>query len=278
MAELGAALCSLPFWSSSILAGGLLRRCEGQSEWRRRIAGGAVVVAALESPELRARVGDGGWFIDGGAALVLDAPVAKAVVVMARTADDSLVLALVDAAAVERTDFATIDGRLAAKLLFQHSPATLLASGPEATEILAAARNEACLALGAEALGAMDALLESTLNHVRTRRQFGHSLGEFQAVRHRLVDLYADVESCRSLLYLAASTQANRGDAPREIAALKSRTGRVGWALGEAAVQLFGGMGMSDELPVGRYLKRLMATDMLLGNASYHLQRFARAA
>jgi alkylation response protein AidB-like acyl-CoA dehydrogenase len=278
MAELGARLSSIPFWSSAILAGGLLRRCPSEQRWRTQVAAGTVVSAALESPDLTATFEDGECRISGCVQTVLDAPRAEAVLILARTDKGGVVLALVDAPDFTRTDFATIDGRSAANLTFADCPARLLASDGGAEMIVAAAIDEACLALSAESVGAMDALLSLTLEHVRNRKQFGHPLGEFQAVRHGLVDLYSDIEGCRSLLFLATSTQANGGAASRQIAALKSRTGRVGWAVGEAAVQLFGGMGMSDDLPVGRYLKRLMATDMMLGNASYHLQRFARAA
>lgn len=278
MAELGAAQCPLPLWSSAVLAGGLLRRCDGTGEWRRRMVDGVIVSAAVDAPGLVAECRDNAWRIDGEARTVIDAPLAAAIMVLARTGEGYPVLAMVEAARVERTAFATIDGRQAANLRFDGCAATVLAQGNETERIVAGVQDEACLALGAEAVGAMEALFAMTIDHVRTRRQFGHPLGEFQVVRHRLVDLYAEIEGCRSLLYLATSTQANGGDAARPIAALKSRTGRVGWAMGEAAVQLFGGMGMSDDMPVGGYLKRLMAIDMMLGNASHHLQRFAEAA
>ena len=133
------------------------------------------------------------------------------------------------------------------------------------------------LAVCANALGAMEALNARTLEYCKTREQFGVAIGSFQALQHRMVDMFAACENVRSLLYRAVcAAQENSADARRSLLALKVMTGRAGRLIGGEAIQLHGGMGMTDELPVGSYVKRLMIINNLFGDADYHQQLFSQ--
>ena len=142
--------------------------------------------------------------------------------------------------------------------------------------MLAQATDVALAALGAEALGLAELLLEHTLEHTRTRRQFGQPLAQFQVLRHRMVDMYMHVEQLRSTVILATLRLAEgHPDAARALSALKVQVGQAGRFVSQQAVQLHGGMGMTDEIVVGHAFKRLLSLDAQLGNVDHHLRRFA---
>lgn len=122
----------------------------------------------------------------------------------------------------------------------------------------------------------MQALHETTLAYVKTRKQFGRAIGDFQVIQHRCVDMMIQVESARSLALFAALAPA--AERPRAAAAAKVQIGKSGRFVGQQAVQLHGGMGMTDELNVGHYMKRLMTIDTMFGNADHHQRRFAALA
>jgi alkylation response protein AidB-like acyl-CoA dehydrogenase len=132
------------------------------------------------------------------------------------------------------------------------------------------------LAVCANALGAMETLNAQTLDYCKTREQFGVAIGSFQALQHRMVDTFGACENVKSLLYRAVcAAQDNDEDARRSLLALKVMVGRAGKLIGGEAIQLHGGMGMTDELSVGFYVKRLMIINTLFGDADYHQQLFA---
>jgi alkylation response protein AidB-like acyl-CoA dehydrogenase len=153
----------------------------------------------------------------------------------------------------------------------------LLVDPDEGLDSLETAIDRAMTARLAEALGGMDTLAEMTLQYLRTRKQFGVPIGSFQVLQHKMVDMAIACEEARSLVY--AATLSLSGD-PQErrivVAAAKARVGQLALETGRAAVQLHGGIGASDELMVGHYLKRLMMIDQTYGSADYHLARFAR--
>jgi alkylation response protein AidB-like acyl-CoA dehydrogenase len=132
-------------------------------------------------------------------------------------------------------------------------------------------------ALCAEAVGIMDALHAATVEYLKTRQQFGQPIGRFQALQHRAVDMLVQIEQARSMTLLAASKvdSADVSERRRIIAAAKEMTGRAGRFVGQQAIQLHGGMGMTDELNVSHYFKRLTAIDILFGNAASQRTRFA---
>ena len=142
--------------------------------------------------------------------------------------------------------------------------------------MLNAVANDAILALAAEALGAMEILNQDTVAYTQEREQFDHALADFQVLQHRMVEMFMEYEQCKSLLYRATmETEAGSATAQRTVHALKHLIGKAGTFIGENAVQLHGGMGMTEELRVGHYFKRLLVIDAQFGNADYHLQRFA---
>jgi alkylation response protein AidB-like acyl-CoA dehydrogenase len=136
--------------------------------------------------------------------------------------------------------------------------------------------DEATVALCAEAVGAMEALYKTTVDYSKTRKQFGVAIGSFQALQHRMVDMFIHHEQAKSLLLMAA-IRLGEVDAPerrKAASALKAYCGKAGRYVGQQAVQIHGGMGMTDELACGHYFKRLTAIDMLFGNEDFHLRRF----
>ena len=134
----------------------------------------------------------------------------------------------------------------------------------------------AMLAVAADALGAMESLNAQTLEYLKTRKQFGTHIGSFQALQHRMVDMFSACENTKSLLYRAVcAMDAGDEDAKRSLLALKVMVGRVGRKIGGEGIQMHGGMGMTEELSVGAYVKRLMIANTLFGDADHHQQRLS---
>ena len=152
----------------------------------------------------------------------------------------------------------------------------LLGDVDQALPLMAAVIDSAIVALGAEALGSMQVLLDSTVEYTRTRQQFGQAISKFQALQHRMADMYLKVEETRSLL-LNAAIQLDEGsaEAPGACAALKVKVAEAGKFVSQQAVQLHGGIGMTDELSVGHHFKRLMLLSKLYGDESYYLQKYS---
>jgi hypothetical protein len=145
-----------------------------------------------------------------------------------------------------------------------------------ANELLGPATDAALAAMGAEAVGLTDLLLTETLTYTQQRRQFGQYISQFQALRHRMVDMFMQVEQLRSIVILATLRLAEQHpDLPRTLSAMKVQVGKVGRFVSQQAVQLHGGMGMTDEIVVGHAFKRLLSLDAQLGNVDHHINRFA---
>jgi len=230
------------------------------------------------------RSGDG-YRLDGEKRYVLGGMQADKLVVSVRTDGvpgdvHGLALMLVDPRHTGLTikPFETVDGRAAGHASFDgaeiSSEALLMAdAGAAINEVI----QVATIALCAEAVGAMGALLAKTAEYASTRKQFGAPIGSFQAVAHRLADMKIAYASARAtLLYTSALAEAGRATR-RDISILKGQTGVLGIAIGEAAVQTYGGVGMTDELTIGHYLKRLLAIDAMFGNSEYHFRILGKA-
>jgi len=184
------------------------------------------------------------------------------------------------------TGYRTVDGQRAAEIVLdgvEAGPDAALGRPGAAGALLDAGCDHGVGLLCAEALGAMEALFEATLDYLKTRRQFGSPIGGFQALQHRMADMTIHLEQARSLALLAALTLARtRGDPDgvdaasrrRAVSAAKYRVGQAARFIGQNAVQLHGGMGVTDELPVSHYFKRLSAIELTLGDAGHHLERF----
>jgi alkylation response protein AidB-like acyl-CoA dehydrogenase len=244
----------------------------------------------LERVATAAQRSGNAYVLSGRKRLVLHGEAADVLVVSARTSggpDDeqgiSLFLVPRDAAGLSMAGFRTLDGQRAAEVTLREVrvPADSLL-GPEggAFAAIAAASDAGIAALCAEAVGALEALLETTVAYTKTRKQFGVPIGKFQALQHRMVEMLIHVEQAKSMSYLAAmrSSEADRTARSRAISAAKVIAGQACRRVGQEAVQLHGGMGMTDELVVGHYFKRLTAIELTLGDTEHHLERFAAAS
>ena len=297
MQEIGRGLVAEPFLPTVLLFGGLLQAgasAELQGEYIPQIIAGELQGAfaylerqsRYEITDIKTRAKQDGvnWVLSGQKTVVLNGGAAQKLVVAARTsgeqADQSgITLFLVDAAAegLERTSYRMTDGREAANINLSDVTAEAVIGGVgEGYALMASVTDDARLAVSAEALGAMESLNAQTLEYLKTRKQFGVTIGSFQALQHRMVDLFAACENTKSLLYRTVCESAvSDADVDRSLLALKVMVGRAGRLIGGEAIQMHGGMGMTNELSVGFYVKRLMIIDTLFGDADYHQRKFA---
>lgn len=299
--ELGRGLVSEPWWSTAVLGAelilGVANEAQKQALLPALCAGELRLACALFEPaarydwtavNCRATPTASGWSITGKKIVVLDAALADELLVLVRThgaSDERAGLALLRVPAsskgLRRSDFRAIDERHCADLEFDNVevPADhLLGTAGAAAEALDRALDIARVTLCAEAIGVMTTALQQTIDYIKTRRQFGRAIAEFQAVQHRIADMTMATEQARSLTQLAGlNLDAGAGARRRFACAAKVQIGQSGRFVGEQGIQLHGGVGVTDEVQVGHCLKRLMALDFLLGDANHHLQRFAAA-
>ncbi len=297
MQEFGKGLVAEPYLPTVLLFGGLLQAGAAdsvQGELIPQIIAGELQGAfahverqsryALADIATRATNQGSTWTINGEKTVVLNGGAAQKLIVAARVsgeqADEAgITLFLVDASdgGIERTTYRMTDGQEAANIRFTDVAAEAVIGGVgEGFALMREVVDNAMLALSAHALGAMDYLHAQTLEYCKTREQFGVPIGSFQALQHRLVDMFSACENQRSLLYRAVcAVDAGSEDAERSLLALKVMTGKAGRHIGGEAIQLHGGMGMTNELPIGFYVKRLMLINTLFGDADHHQRRFA---
>lgn len=230
-----------------------------------------------------------GYRLSGEKVMVLNGHSAGKLLVTARTSGSladadgvSVFLVEADQAGVSVAAYTTTDGTNAANIRFdgvEVSAANVLGEAGQALSGLSTVLDEATLALGAEAVGAMEKLYKTSVEYCKTRKQFGVPIGKFQVLQHRMVEMFMRHELTQSTMYMAGLRNLEGGEvAQRAVSAFKVQVGKAGRYIGQQAVQLHGGMGMTDELDVGYYFKRLTAIDALLGNTDYHLTRFGRIA
>ena len=296
---LGRGLLREPFLATVVTCGGFLQRAgsdqqrqqyippiiAGESQWAFAFAerGGGYNLASVKTA---ARSSADGYRLQGAKLAVLNGHCADYLLVSARTSGvpgeaAGISLFLVDSTApgVSRDNFVAVDGSGGAHITFdnvQLAPAQLLGAEGAALPLMEAVLDGCLVALGAEALGAMQVLLDATVEYTKTRQQFGQPIGKFQALQHRMADMYLKVEETRSLLYDAAIlSQEGNVDTARACAALKVKVAEAGRYVAQEAVQLHGGIGMTDELCVGHHYKRLMLLSKLYGDESYYLQKYA---
>ena len=299
MQALGRALVVEPYVPSAIGSASLLAAAGSPEQCALHLPAIAtgesrVVIAALERGarydleylNTRAEYRAGQFILTGGKAAVIGAESADQLIVSARTASSerdqqgiSLFLVPANAARVERLSFPTIDGLRAADLRFDQVAipnAALLGPLHGGYELLEHAIDRMLVAHCAEAVGAMERLLEMTVEQLRTRRQFGQPIGKFQSLQHRLAEMAIAIDQARATMLMAAARidDAERASRRRAVSAAKYLCGRSGRFVGEQAVQLHGGMGMTDALDVGWYFKRLICLDLLYGDAGHHLELF----
>jgi alkylation response protein AidB-like acyl-CoA dehydrogenase len=302
MQEFGRNLVVEPFFETVVLAGGMIEdvgSAAQRQELLREIAAGKSTWALawteqgsrydLNNVATKAQRRGDEYVLTGAKAAVIGAPWADKLMVSARTSGDQrdrdgVSLFMVDrrSAGIDLLSFKTIDGRRAAEITFRDvrvAAAQRLGSEGEGVAILEVCRDRAIAALCAEAIGAMSELNSATLEYAKARKQFGVALGSFQVLQHRMVDMFIALEESTSLMQHLNLTVAGKDARCSKLASgAKSKIGYAARFVGEQAVQLHGGMGMSDELNIGHYLKRITSINIQFGDPAYHLMEYARAS
>jgi alkylation response protein AidB-like acyl-CoA dehydrogenase len=291
---LGHALVVEPYVDTVVVAGGLLQRAGGQEATallEKVAAGTAVVALAAAEPAsgehwqdvatVADRDGDA-WVLRGSKIVAMSAPLATHLLVTARTSGGlSLFLVEADSAStgIETHSYRTVDDRRAADLVFDglRLPASALLGGEgDAWPSLAKARDEGAAAICSEAVGCMRKVLADTVEYCKQRQQFGQPIGSFQVLQHRMVDMYLELEQAVAAVYLAVlNLEAEPPARARAVSAAKATVGRAARFIGQQAVQLHGGMGMTEELAIGHYFKRLTALQFEFGSTDFHVARYA---
>jgi len=299
----GRGLAIEPYLATVVMSGGVLRHAGNATllkELVPAIAEGKLTLA-LAHQERQARYdiadvattarsdGKGGYTLEGEKAVVLAGDGADNLIVTARasggrTERGGIGLFLVDAKAngVTRRGYATQDGMRAADVTLSAvrvGPEAVVAGPDKGLPVLERVVDETIAALSAEAVGAMAALHELTVEYLKTRKQFGVPIGSFQVLQHKSVDMFTALEQARSMAYYATmmAAESDAKERRKAIAAAKVQIGRSARFVGETAVQLHGGIGMTMEYKAGHYFKRLTMIDMAFGDADHHVRELARA-
>jgi alkylation response protein AidB-like acyl-CoA dehydrogenase len=300
MQEFGRNLVVEPYFETVVLAGGLIedvaspeqreaflpKIMEGEAIWALAWAEGRSRYDFDNVTTTARRQGDK-FVLSGTKAAVVGAPWADKLIVSARTSGgprdrDGVSIFVVDSrsANLHLQSFKTVDGRRAAELTLMNVevPASqMLGAEGEGVVALEACRDRAIAALCAEAVGAMSVLNSATLEYSKARKQFGVALGTFQVLQHRMVDMFIALEESISLTqHLNLSLAAREPNGSKLASGAKSKVGYAARFVAEQAVQLHGGMGMSDELNVGHYFKRINSINIQFGDPAYHLMRYAQ--
>ena len=301
MEAFGRALTLEPYLATVVMGGGFLRHggnAEQCSNLVPKIADGSLTIAFahterqsrydLHDVETRAARDGSGWVIDGEKGVVLHGDTADRLIVTARIGGgrrdrDGIGVFLVDckAAGVSRRGYPTQDGLRAAELSLANvkvGPEGVLGEPGSALALIERVADEAIAAMCAEAVGAMATMHELTVDYLKTRRQFGREIGSFQILQHRAVDMLIALEQARSMAMFATmmSTEEDVSERRNAVSAAKVQIGRSGKFIGQQAIQLHGGIGMTMEYKAGHYFKRVTMIDTMFGDADHQLRQLAR--
>lgn len=299
MHEIGRGLVVEPYFAT-VLAVEFLKRATSHANLLEQVAAGELKLAcALGEKQARYELFDiattaqtdaAGFTLNGTKTVVLHGAQADHLIVSARTGGSrrdtegiSLFVVPAAAAGVSRRDYRTIDCQRAADIDFVNvklPAAALLGNLGAGWDILDAVSDYGVALLCAEAVGAMEALNGATLEYLKTRQQFGVPIGKFQALQHRMAEMYMQLEQARSMATLAAVkvSSTDVGERRRTSSAAKARIGQAMKYVGQQAVQLHGGMGVTNELPAAHHFKRLTMIEAMLGDTDHHLARFVAQA
>lgn len=292
MQELGRALVVEPYWATAVGVEALRVAGSGAGEDAALLEavaqGNKRLAVAFHEPnarydlfalDTRACAQDGAYRLTGTKSVVQSGAQADVWIVPARLDDGTVGLFVVErgAALAEVTDYRTIDGQRAATIRLNGTRARQLTGGARDAAALERIADYATVLLCAEAIGALDALNRATVEYTKTREQFGVPIARFQALQHRMVDMLIHAEQARSLTYLAAVRYASDdADTRRKsVSAAKARVGQAARFVGQQAVQLHGGMGVTNEVAAAHLFKRLAIIETTLGDTDHHLARFA---
>lgn len=300
MEEMGKGLVVEPFVATVLMFGGLLNKSGNaalQDANIEKVIDGSLQGAfaylerqsrfELADVKTTAKADGNDFVLNGEKTVVSNGAAANKVVVSARTsggqcdeAGITLFLIDTDAAGVERTSYRLMDGQLVANIKLTDvrvAAEQVLGDVDNGYSIIESVVADVTIALCAEALGIMQKLTTTTIEYTKTRQQFGVAISSFQALQHRMVDMFMAGEQAKSILYRAVcAAESGADDLAKNIAALKVMIGRNGKLIGDEAIQLHGGMGLTDELDVGHYVKRLMMINTTFGDADFQQQKFNR--
>ena len=288
--EFGKSLVIEPYLSNVVLAGSILDKSnfEGKVQLIEGICSGsshlslAYVEAAHSYEYLKpdTNVSEDNK-LNGAKTLVLNGKNASKLIVSC-VKNDEFKLVLVDTTAegVSFNTFKTIDEKTCAEFSFENvsiEDADIIASGDEAKNLLIETLNLATLCVSAEAVGCMISCYQKTVQYTKEREQFDQPISNFQVLQHRMVDMFIDSELAKSLLYKAMlEVDSDSKDKFKHVSALKAHVGKFGKLSAQNAIQLHGGMGVSEEMMIGHYLKKMVAIDAMFGNADFHLKAFSK--
>ena len=299
MQEFGRALVVEPYVSTVVVGGGFLGHGGNEAqkeEWLNKIAAGETIIAfAFAEPQGRfnyadlvttAKKNSANYVLNGQKAVVLGGPWADTLIVTARTGGGQrdakgVSVFLVDkkSKGITTRDYPTIDGLHASEITFENvevPAANLIGTADDGLALIEQVTDEAIAAHASEAVGAMKVLVDATVEYSKTRKQFGVPIGKFQVLQHRMVDMFMNSEQSSSITYMVTlKLSESEVERKKAASAAKVQIGKSGRFIGQWAVQIHGGMGMTDELNVGHYFKRLTMLDTLYGNVDHHLKRYA---
>jgi pimeloyl-CoA dehydrogenase small subunit len=302
MEEMGRALTVEPYLSSVVMASPILAAAGPAQRVRLvpEIAAGRLKLCVAHTEKearyvvnhvgTRAKRSGNGWRIEGAKSLVLHGGAADMLIVSARIAGDTrdeagVGLFLIEAgkAGVNRQVYPTQDGMRAAEITLADVAVdadALIGGNTDAMPVIRKAIDVATAAVCAEAIGAMQAALDMTVEYMKTRKQFGRAIGQFQVLQHKAAELVVEVEQCRSMAMYATMMSQSEDAAERAqaISAAKVRIGTATRTLGQAVIQLHGGIGMTMEYAVGHMFKRLAMIEKAFGDTSFHLDRLDQHA
>lgn len=301
MEEFGKGMVVEPFLATAVLSGGLIAEL-GDAEQKESLLsaimeGSLQVATAYAEPASRfnlaavatraTRSGDD-YVINGDKVVVLNGASADKLLVVARTAgeqfdSEGISIFVVDSSAegISRRGYTTVDGHRAAEIQLRDvsvPSSGLLGQEGQALSALETMIDRATLAVSAEAVGVMDTMLAKTVEYSKTRKQFGVAIGTFQALQHRMAEMFIECQLARSIVIMAAmklDSTTDRDEMAKAVAAAKSQIGRAMRKVGQESVQIHGGIGVTDELDVGHYFKRVTAIENLFGTTDYHTLRYA---
>ena len=287
--EFGKALVIEPYLATVVLSGTLLDKSNytPKNDLIEKICSGEMHIS-LAYAEVNKSYDysssnttiDANNLLNGTKTLVLNGANAEKLIVSCNK-DEQLHLVIIDSSAkgVSINSFATIDGQSCSEISFENvqiEDSNVIASGDNATHLLNDVINLATLCVSAEAVGCMESCYLKTLEYTKGREQFGQPISNFQVLQHRMVDMFIESELSKSLLIKAMLEVTNNSDDMyKHVSALKSYIGKSGKLSAKEAVQLHGGMGVSEEMMIGHYLKKMISIDALFGNADFHLRKIA---
>jgi hypothetical protein len=296
MQEMGRSLVVEPYLGTVVIGGGFLKHSGhpgAEALIGQIIAGEAIFAFAYAEPQGRYNLADlkttaardgAGWTLNGQKAVVIGAPYATHLIVTARTGGGqrdqegvSVFIVEKGAAGVTTRDYPTVDGFRASEVSFENvklGADALIGPEGQAMPLIEKVVDEAVVATCGEACGVLSKLHEGTLEYTRQRRQFGQPISAFQVLQHRMVDMFIQVEQAVSMTYMATIKLADDRQRSKSAAAAKVQIGKACKFVGQNAIQLHGGMGMTDEMAIGHYFKRATMIESAFGSTDHFLARY----